>query len=152
MKEKEILKSGLNRLRYVMKADVPAEPNPFGEMTAKLLALNAQIRVLHWQTKSFAEHTALGGFYDSLTWNTDKLIESLQGNIGTITMPEKIEQVFYNMDTIESFFGDLLSYGEMVLTDIKNLQPLVAGMDDVKVILDDIQQAASKLVYLLRLS
>ena len=67
-------------------------------------------------------------------------------------MPEKIEQVFYNMDTIESFFGDLLSYGEMVLADIKNLQPLVAGMDDVKVILDDIQQAASKLVYLLRLS
>lgn len=132
MKEKEILKSSLNRLKYVMKADVPAEPNPFGEMTAKLLALNAQIRVLHWQTKSFAEHTALGGFYDTLSDKTDELIESLQGNIGTITMPEKIEQVFYNMDTIESFFGDLLSYGEMVLADIKNLQPLVAELCGIK--------------------
>ena len=135
-----------------MKADIPAEENPYGEMTARLLALTAQIRVLHWQTKSYAEHTALGGFYDSLTYKLDSLIESLQGNVGTISMPEKIEQVFYNMDTIESFFGDLLGYGEMVLADIKGLQPLVADMDDVKVILDDIQQAASRLVYLLRLS
>ena len=40
-------------------------------------------QVFHWQTQSYAEHEALGEYYESLTDLNDKLVESWQGNQNT---------------------------------------------------------------------
>lgn len=38
----------------------------------------------HWRTKSFAQHEALGGFYDDVIDALDTLVEAYQGAFGLI--------------------------------------------------------------------
>lgn len=45
----------------------------------KLLGLQNQIRVLHWQTESYAEHKALGKAYESLDGLVDSFVETYFG-------------------------------------------------------------------------
>ena len=40
--------------------------------------------ILHWQSKSYSEHVALGEFYDSLSDLVDTLVEAMQGKYQTI--------------------------------------------------------------------
>lgn len=47
-----------------------------------LLTLQAQLRVLHWQTKSYAEHQALGGLYGDLDGQIDEFVETFSGRYG----------------------------------------------------------------------
>jgi DNA-binding ferritin-like protein len=50
-----------------------------------LLTLQAQIRVFHWQTKSYAEHKALGKLYESLDGSIDTFVEVFSGRYGVPT-------------------------------------------------------------------
>ena len=50
----------------------------------KSLQLQAQMKILHWQTTSFAEHNAFGGFYSATDDLIDKLVEAVQGKYGRI--------------------------------------------------------------------
>ncbi len=52
----------------------------------KCLQVQAQFRVLHWQTTSYAEHMAFGSFYAAIDPIIDKLIEAIQGKYGRITL------------------------------------------------------------------
>lgn len=38
----------------------------------------------HWRTKSYAQHMALGDFYDSITDLTDSFVEKYQGRHGVV--------------------------------------------------------------------
>lgn len=46
------------------------------------LQLQSQLRVLHWQTKSYAEHKALGKLYDTLDPLIDTFVEAHAGKYG----------------------------------------------------------------------
>jgi len=48
----------------------------------KFLGLQNQIRVLHWQTVSFAEHKALGKAYEALDPLIDQFVEVYFGSHG----------------------------------------------------------------------
>ena len=48
-------------------------------MSCKLLSMLSQIRILHWQAKSFAEHKALGKLYEALDPLVDRFVESYSG-------------------------------------------------------------------------
>ena len=50
----------------------------------QLLTVQAQIRVYHWQTKSYAEHKALGKLYETLDGLTDQFIETMSGSKGGV--------------------------------------------------------------------
>jgi hypothetical protein len=46
----------------------------------------------HWRTKSYAQHKALGHFYDNVIEALDDIVEAYQGAfelVGTIPAPEK---------------------------------------------------------------
>ena len=51
----------------------------------ELLGLQNQIRVLHWQTSSYAEHKALGKCYEALDPLVDQFIETYFGIHGRHT-------------------------------------------------------------------
>jgi len=51
----------------------------FTEMMSLLLHSRTQAHTLHLQTKSYAEHIALNGYYDDISGLIDGLIESYQG-------------------------------------------------------------------------
>jgi len=58
--------------------------DPIGDFILSILHTVTNTHILHWQSKSFSEHTALGEFYDSLSDLVDTLVESMQGKYQTI--------------------------------------------------------------------
>jgi len=49
------------------------------EFIQTLLHAATNTHILHWQTKSYAEHTALGTFYSELPELVDKVAEAIMG-------------------------------------------------------------------------
>lgn len=56
------------------------------KIVLKSLQMQAQMRILHWQTTSFAEHRAFGGFYEATSDLVDQLVEAVQGKYGRIML------------------------------------------------------------------
>lgn len=54
------------------------------ELIARIFKTRNQAHLAHWKTKSYAEHQALGSFYDDLIDALDKLVEACQGSKGII--------------------------------------------------------------------
>lgn len=54
------------------------------QLVAKTFASRNAAHLQHWCTKSYAEHVALGVFYDELIDVVDKLVEAYQGAYGLI--------------------------------------------------------------------
>ena len=44
-----------------------------------LIQLQVCVRMFHWQTRSYAEHTAAGGLFDKIVQLTDSIIERYMG-------------------------------------------------------------------------
>ncbi len=55
-----------------------------GTFILTLLHASTNAHILHWQTKSFAQHMALGEFYEALPDLIDALVEATQGATGEI--------------------------------------------------------------------
>lgn len=54
------------------------------ELVARVFRTRNQSHLAHWKTKSYAEHQALGSFYDDVIDTLDKLVEACQGSKGII--------------------------------------------------------------------
>lgn len=66
------------------------------EMIAMCFRTRNQAHLAHWKTKSYAEHKALGSFYEDLIESLDKLVEACQGSksiIGHVNLACKDESV-----------------------------------------------------------
>jgi len=88
-----------------------SENKDFTEMISSLLHSRTQVHVFHWQTKSqssFAEHTALGGFYDEIGDLVDGIVESYQGKYDIVKNYETMDIENYSgVDQLISYFKDL---------------------------------------------
>lgn len=63
--------------------------NNAAEFLLTLLHSSTNTHLLHWTTKSYAEHVALGKFYDEIIDLTDSLAEAMMGSYDmTPTFPE----------------------------------------------------------------
>jgi len=51
----------------------------FVDLISQLKHAGTQMHIFHLQTQSYAEHMALGGFYDGLPGLIDSLVETVQG-------------------------------------------------------------------------
>lgn len=54
------------------------------QLVARVFATRNAAHLAHWKTKSFAEHMALGSFYDDVIDKIDPLVEAYQGAFGLI--------------------------------------------------------------------
>lgn len=52
--------------------------------SAALLGILNQLKVLHWQTQSYAKHQAFGGAYDDLNGLIDEFVEVYMGKYGRV--------------------------------------------------------------------
>ena len=62
---------------HIMSRDTEMSNNSKYILT--LLHINAQVKVFHWQTDSYAQHVALGNYYDAMDDLIDTFVESYQG-------------------------------------------------------------------------
>jgi hypothetical protein len=69
------------------------------EFVSRGFALRDAAHLAHWATRSYAEHVALGAFYDGLIDGIDGIIEAYQGCFGLI---KAVEPTDYKRDEILS--------------------------------------------------
>ena len=132
------------------KSLFPDEMMKSGELNletiaGKLTHFHEQLHLTHWQTKSYAEHQALGALYDYVQDFKDGVIEKLMGYTGKRPAPYKIEPLTNCtgnecVSNLLSFASSLKSYAEAnSYHDIANLADALSG-------------EAAKVRYLLTLS
>ena len=86
-----------------------SEGGGFKKMMEKILHSRTQAHIFHLQTKSYAEHIALNGYYDGVLDLFDGLVESYQGKHGIITN--------YQCDGFDDY-----SSNEQVITYLTDLE------------------------------
>lgn len=83
----------------------------------------------HWTTKSFAQHEALGEFYEDLITSLDKYVEAYQGTFGQ--MKKAPEQV---TDTTEMLRGEMIWLIEHRSEIAKNVPALENILDEMSAV------------------
>ena len=69
----------MKKIYSIHEAEIVLPSVTIGEFFLKLLHAVTNAHLLHLQTKSYAEHKALQGYYDKLPDAIDSLIEQYQG-------------------------------------------------------------------------
>ena len=107
--------------------------------------LLSQLRILHWQTESFARHIAYEKVYEALESHADDFIEVYQGKNGRIKI--SCQPVLLNVDEdINDFIDNHIDY-------LSNDLPIAGHKDiDLLAIRDEMVKELNKLKYLLTLS
>ena len=114
-------------------------------VATKLTHFELQLHNLHWATRSYAEHQALGGLYDYVHDFKDGLIEKIMGYTGKRPAPYKIDPL--TNCTGDQCVLDLLSFASSLKTYGEN-----NGYHDVCNLADALSGEAAKVKYLLTLS
>jgi hypothetical protein len=102
-------------------------------IAGKLTYFHEQLHLLHWQTKSYAEHQALGGLYDYVHDFKDGLVEKIMGYTGKRPAPYKIEALSAVdatsvVTSLMDFASNLKAYGETnKFHDVCNLADALSG-------------------------
>lgn len=70
------------------------------QLVARVFTTRNLAHLAHWKTTSYAQHMALGDFYDALVDHIDSIVEAYQGEndlIGTVLLgnPPKSELIAY---------------------------------------------------------
>jgi hypothetical protein len=119
------------------------------ELIMRFITLQQQFRLLHWQTKSHAQHIAYGGIYDSLEDLIDSFIEIYMGKYGRVEFTNGEGNITLsnssNLD-LNTFIKDNLSW-------LKSLSEKLNQTNDTDLlnIRDEIMASLNKLRYLLTL-
>ena len=104
------------------------------EIAGKLAFFHEQIHIIHWQTKNYAEHIALGEFYEFLQSFKDDVVEKLMGYTGKRIQTMKIELIDNKADALTvtnniiAFATELMNHGESnKFWDISNMAQDLSG-------------------------
>ena len=103
-------------------------------VAAKLTFFHEQLHLLHWTTKSYAEHQALGGLYDYVHDFKDGVVEKLMGYTGKRPRAFKVEPLSDTADATV-VVSDLITFAHSLMTwaeankycDVENLAQSLSG-------------------------
>lgn len=116
-------------------------------MINELLTLQTQLRIFHWQTKSYAAHQALGITYDSLSLKIDEFVEVFMGKYGRISVSKmSINLEDLSDGTLDVFVDKMIDYLQTGLKENINEKDT-----DLMNIRDEMLSSMNKLKYLLTL-
>lgn len=92
----------------------------------------------HWKTQSYAQHMALGDFYDSIVDSIDSIIEVYQGNFGLIG---KVEGEFCSCEDILACLKDDAAW------IAKNRSKISNGLTSVENLIDGLLETYLQTIY-----
>jgi len=115
--------------------------NEIADLVLTLLHSATNTHILHWQSKSYAEHKALGTFYEELPDLVDSLVEAIQGRYNsTIEFPATYHTP---ADTGKRELHDLSEYFE-------EKRKVLPQDSEIQNLADSIQELIDSTLYLLR--
>jgi hypothetical protein len=104
----------------------------FEQLASLLLTSGLQVHIFHLQTKSFAEHMALGTFYDEIVDLADVLIEDFQGQYGVLQKYESfIIKSYVDKNTTLAYFDNLTSNVQKLRTTVSEDSNLQNQIDNI---------------------
>ena len=107
------------------------------------------VQSYHWQTKSYAEHEALGEYYNKFNELNDRLVETYQGKTNErIKFSAELRPGIMNYADKEILKSEVNMQADRINEAYKQVQ----GQIDLESILEDMQEATSQLSYHLSLS
>jgi DNA-binding ferritin-like protein len=130
-----------------MLSNASGELSP-DSIATKLSYFELQLHNLHWGTKSYAEHQALGGLYDAVFDFKDDIIEKIMGYSGVRAKIGNVGQLKeYTSGASTQVVGELITFA-------KQLQNYGASnnMPDIENVAQALSGTAAKTKYLLTLS
>jgi len=132
------------------KTDTPVQSNDpilseksIDDHFVNLLLFQAQLKIMHWGTESYAQHNAYGMTYSSIDEGLDTLVESYQGYHGRINFGSSCEFINFSSVDNNSWLASMLEClitlrGYFKESDLQNMT-------------DELIGSVSKLKYLLSL-
>lgn len=117
-------------------------------IATKLTYFELQLHNLHWATKSYAEHQALGGLYDKVFDYKDDIVEKIMGYTGNrakIGIPGALKE--YGVGVSETIVNELITFAKQLETYGSS-----NNMPDIENIAQGLSGDAAKTKYLLTLS
>lgn len=110
-------------------------------MLAMLMCGQICLRLIHWNTTSYAEHKAIGKLYDQLADLTDTLAETYMGIYGR----------FGNIPCAHDELPDAVTYVREMAEMIQAMRPELPNDTQLQNIVDEIASAVDTTNYLLTL-
>lgn len=105
------------------------------KLIEKMFAARSAAHIQHWKTNSYAQHKALGHYYEDVVDSLDTFVEAYQGAFGLIGDVDG--QV---ADIIKAINDDLIWLAE-------NRQSLAKGVKALENILDDLTALHMQTLY-----
>ena len=113
-----------------------------------LLGLQSQLKIMHWQTKEYAQHMAFGGIYDDLQDLIDTFVELAMGKYGRFELSNENNTIeLVNLDDMD-FAGFINTMRKALVQITKQLDSTDTDMLNVR---DEMLGLINKLSYLLTL-
>jgi hypothetical protein len=129
----------------MMKA---ANVSSIEDAAARLSYFFEQLHLYHFQTNSYAEHTALGGFYDYVGDFKDGVIEKMMGYEGRRIKAYSIAPLKdYTPGSSSALVRDIKSFSDELCSCAQ-----ACGMPDIENMSQELSGQAAKTLYLLTLS
>jgi DNA-binding ferritin-like protein len=122
----------------------PQHQEEVNKLINESLWMVTQFHIWHLQTKSYAEHMAIGEFYEAIGEKLDSLAEHYIGTSGTFQVTESKALSNYSKAALKS---TLIAYGESVNT----VSTLIDNNNSLKVVLDEIEGCTAQTLYKLGL-
>lgn len=117
-----------------------------------LLFILNQLKMFHWQTRSFAQHEAFGKTYDTLDGLIDEFVEVFIGKHGRSYSLNKLYDIQlydYSESSVSEFISKTREYLTNDLLPVEQFPPGVNS--DLLNLRDEMLSAINKLNYLLTL-
>lgn len=103
------------------------------DLIQRMFAARNAAHLEHWKTKSYAEHKALGHYYEGVIDGLDTLVEAYQGAFGLVNLSET--------DNIIKLINDELLWLN------ENREAIAKGVPALENILDDLTALHMKTLY-----
>ena len=88
-----------------------------GLFVSALLHSSTAAHFIHLSTKSYAEHKALGHFYEDILDLADKYAETYQGHYGIIPLETYLDDFKVQRDA-KAYMSNLLGFGKRTRDDL----------------------------------
>lgn len=102
------------------------------DLIKKMFEARNEAHLEHWRTKSFAQHAALGEYYDEVVDTVDKFVEAYQGTFGIVETGKK--------DVAKIIHDDIIWLND-------NREKLCKGVSALENIIDELTALHMKTLY-----
>lgn len=116
----------------------------FAKFISYLLHSRTQAHIFHLQTRSYAAHMALNGYYDGIVGLVDGLVETYQGKYGII-------KGYSNYSLIETdSCDDMITYFQALMNNIESNRESFAPDSYIQNQIDTVIELITSTLYKLR--